>query len=287
MEIHEFTPTTVSSLTLPMQEIRLMPIGDIQYGAKGCDIDRLRRHIAWGVANKCYFIGLGDYVDRMSPSNRRKFKAAGFYDSVLEAMDAKAGQDLTELKDILRPTKGRWFGLINGHHFHEFGDGSTSTGRLAAYLGCPNLGDCAGVVLNLTDPDTGKVCKVKLWLHHGKGSSVMAGGALNTLERITGRFFAHVYLMGHQHTKPVVPIPFIDFDVVKGKPIFHSINRYLVVTGGFLKGYEIGTTDPDGNPSGSYIEQGMLTPVTLGGPLIRIRPRFRNGRAAPDISVEV
>lgn len=287
MELKQFDPQTSLSLTLPMQEVRLMPISDIQYGAAGCDMDRLKRHIQWGVEQGAYFIGGGDYLDIMSPSNRRKWAQANLYDVVHEAMNDYIGQKEKELERILAPTRGRWFGLIRGHHWYDFEDGSTSVSRLATFLGCPELGDCAFVTLNLKD-ERGRNCPVKIWTHHGKGGGHTPGAPLNTLMQIAARFYAHIYLMAHTHTKPVVPIPFIDHGFTKfGKPYFHSVNRYLVSTGGWLKGFEEGTKDLAGHPAGSYIEAGMLAPVTLGGPLIRIRPRFRNGRAAPDISVEV
>lgn len=286
MEIKQFYPETDQSLTLPMEEIKLMPIGDIQYGAQGCDVDRLKRHIKWGVEQGCYFVGLGDYIDLMSPSNRRKYAEAGFYDVVKEAMVDYVGKKERELEKILAPTRGRWFGLIKGHHMFDFEDGTTSVSRLANFLDCPELGDCAFITLNLVD-EKGKICPVKLWLHHGKGGGVTPGAPLNTLMHVAARFFAHVYLMGHTHTKVTTSIPFVDHVFKNGKPKFQSVNRYLVSTGGFLKGYDEGTKDLGGHPAGSYIEAGMLAPVALGGTLIYIRPRFRNGAPCPDITVSV
>ena len=145
MEIQVYQPQVVASWNLPMREVRIMPISDIQYGAAGCDVDRLRRHLKWGVANDFYFIGLGDYVDVMSPSNRRKWAEAGFYDSVREAMDEKMDRVGKEIQRILEPTKGRWLGLLTGHHFHEFQDGTTTDTRLAAYLETKFMGDGAAV----------------------------------------------------------------------------------------------------------------------------------------------
>src|SRR3990172_2493341 len=246
------------SVTLVTKEVRLLPIGDIQFGAPGCDIDRLERHIAWGMEQDCYFVGMGDYLDVMSPSNRRKWAEvnAALYDSVRLAFDEKMASEEEKLERIVAPTKGRWFGLISGHHYYPFLDGTTSVSRLAAFLDCPELGDCATVTLKLKERKNGPSCPIIIWLHHGAGSSQMAGGMLNKIEHVSKRTFAHVYLMGHQHAKPVVPIPFVETTVDdEGNPVQHSVNRYLVGTGGFLKGYEMGTKDPMGHPAGSYIEK--------------------------------
>lgn len=282
MEIITVEPTMVTAHALPLEEVRILPIGDIQYGASGCDVDRLERHIQWGVENDCYYIGMGDYLDVASPSNRAKIKAAGFYDSVVEAMDAKMAAETEKVREILAPTQGRWLGLVRGHHYWEFSDGTTTDTRLADYLGCDFLGD-VGVILVKMGKST-----ATLWVTHGKGSGTTPGAPLNFLAQIAQRFAADVYLAGHRHTKVTAPIPLFSFDLDgKGKPRFHSQNRYLVSTGGFLKGYEEGSTDLNGLPAGNYIEQGLLSPVTLGGPLVKIRPRLRNGRHGVDINVEV
>ena len=300
MELVSFTPQTVKSMTLPMQEMRLMPIGDIQYGAQGCDVERLKAHLKWGMEQNCYFIGMGDYVDQMSPSNRKAYSSimASLYDSAREAVDEGIEAKRKELEKILAPTKGRWLGLIQGHHQWVFASGDTTDSRLAGFLGCPLLGDCAMVVLRMESLRRGKGGRsgtgsklhvpVKIWAHHGQGSGQTAAAALTKLEHAAKRFFADIYLMGHYHTKPAVPVPWIDFDVdAKGRVRFNSRNRYLVATGGFLKGYEEGTKNAMGLPTGSYIEKAMLAPVTLGGPVIYIRPRERSGRPSVDINVSI
>lgn len=287
MEIVRFKAETHTSWFTDGPESIIMPIADIQFGAKGCDVDRLQRHLDWGMRKGAYFVGVGDYQDVMSPSNRRlwlKF-AADAYDSPLEAFDEKMEDTLEQVKRLLEPTRGRWLGLIKGHHFHVFGQGDTTVSRLAKYLKCPDLGDCASVTIEQKDAN-GKICRTIMWLHHGNGSGVLSGSALNWLEVKARGFFAHMYLAGHRHTKPVVPIPFITAHWRNG-PKFDSINRYLVACGGWLKGYEMNTKDPMGNPTGSYVEKAGMSPITLGGPVIFLRPRFRNGVAAPDINVSV
>ncbi len=45
MEILSFKPATIRSYALPTQEVRILPVGDIQYGAP-CDLQRLKKHVS-------------------------------------------------------------------------------------------------------------------------------------------------------------------------------------------------------------------------------------------------
>ncbi len=293
MEIQAFQPKVVASWSLPMNEVRILPIGDIQYGAQGCDIDRLKRHIDWGMENDCYFIGLGDYLDVASPSNRRMLQEVKLYDSVRKMMDEKMKSELKALLRILGPTKGRWLGLVSGHHYWEFGDGTTTDTMLARALDTKYMGDGAAVsilqfVYRSQSRKNRTTGTAKIWYHHGRGSGQTAGAPLNKLEHIAKTFNADIYLMGHQHRKVSTKMPFIDYEVgAKGVITFTSRNRILACTGGFLKGYELETTNPHGTPAAGYVEQAMMTPTALGGVLIFVRPRILHGRLLVDMDISL
>src|SRR3990167_1464911 len=110
---------------LPWEDTVLMPLGDIQLQEDrgAVDVKRLKETVQWGVDHNAWWIGMGDYIDMESPSNRRALQNSGVYDAVLDALDAKAEELEDELKDILKPTVGRWVGLLEGHHFHPHQDG--------------------------------------------------------------------------------------------------------------------------------------------------------------------
>ena len=93
-----------------------MPVGDIQlqHDRAAVDIDRLKRDIQWGVDHNARYIGMADFIDMESPSNRTALERSGVYDSVIDALDAKA-EDLEEvLKEILKLTIGRRLGVLEG-----------------------------------------------------------------------------------------------------------------------------------------------------------------------------
>jgi hypothetical protein len=294
MEIGVWTPKTVASKTLPLEEVRILPIGDIHYGEHGCDVERLQRHLQWGLDQHCYFIGLGDYMDTASPSNRRIMGLASvdLYDSLRDMTDEAADKTLGELKAILEPTRGRWLGLVSGHHMWQFQDGSTSDTRLAQFLDTRYMGDGAAMtVLHFKMPAAKSGdhhAYLRIWYTHGAGAAQTPGAILNRLERVAKTFFAHIYLMGHLHVKLMERIPWIDITATAGDRVrWNSTNRILAVTGGFLKGYEMGRTNAFGYPAAGYVEKKMYAPTSLGGLTLYARPYFKDGYVKIDTDASV
>jgi hypothetical protein len=276
------------------QEILVMPIGDIQWSGRDSEValGMLRRHVEWGAERGAYFLGMGDYIDFMSPSNRARFASAALYDTALKTVDDKARSLVEDLwLKALLPSRGRWLGLLEGHHFHEYRDGTTTDQDLAARLDAPFLGSCAFVrlVLQRTKTQRGNVI---VWCHHGVGGGVTLGASLNQLERLLASWEADIYLIGHHHKKVAGPIDRVEaaWNGSRGKPGLVHRTKIIACTGGFLKGYAVG--ERDGRvPRGGYVEQKMLSPVALGGILVKIRPRWADGNRGtgwtPDLNVEL
>lgn len=259
------------------KELRILPLGDIQYPET--DLPRLSGYVRWAERIQARILGMGDYPDANSPSNRIRIAEAmaSAYDSTVKAQDRAALADVDELYEILEPLTGRFYGMLRGHHWCQFsGDKGNSVTVLAKKLGTVNIGDCAMLEL-----DFGKGLKAHIWAHHGTGSGMVASSALTRLEHMTKTFYADLYCMGHQTKKGVSVIPWIaqDGNRTVGR------NRYIVATGGFSPGYSVGSVDPWGAPGGSYVESKMMVPVALGAPLIMIRPMFDEGRVDFNVSV--
>lgn len=272
-----------------------MPLGDIQLDPKvkgrprSCDIDRLKRHIEWGVENNAYWIGMGDYVDVASPSNRKAIKNAGFYDNVTAALEAQGDDTLEELMEILEPTKGRWLGLLEGHHYLDYESGETSDTKLASFLGAPHLGTSTMVQVRFQPKGKKEAPSFTIWAHHGLGGGSTLGRPLNQLEAITKTFEADVYLVGHHHKKVVGKHNRIkaEFGTHGGTPRLVHKNVIIAGTGSFLKGYQQGSTQGR-VPRGGYVEAGMMNPVALGGVVITARPRYDHvGYANVDLEVSI
>lgn len=265
----------------PWKPLVVAPLGDIQWNGDPHEIafDHLRRHIDTAMEKGAWFLGMGDYIDFMSPSNRTRLVGADLYDGPVKAIDDKAMDLTTTLYErLLKPTKGRWLGLLEGHHFAQLQAGDTTDMRLCQMLGAPFLGTSAYVCLSLqvqprpSPQSGGSACAVYLWCHHGQGAG-RAHAPILKLENLTPYWDADVFLMGHQTKMATAPIDRC-YPVFKGRNAGRLKHRkiYLVGTGGWSKGYIEGAKHGQ-VPRGGYVERKMLNPVSLGAPFIYITPK--------------
>ena len=270
MELIDTLVKTRLSTTLPLQEIYIMPIGDVHCDNSGAaDLDKLRRHVEWGMEHGAYFLGMADYVDLASPSNRQVLTGAKVYDSVRDALDDQGYSAVEQLFEVLKPTKGRWLGMLSGHHFWEFQDGDTTDTWLARKLEAPYLGDSAFIRCSFIDNK--ERAHLTIWCHHGVGSGLTLAAPLNRLERVVEYFDADIYLIGHQHKLVGAPMDrlYVNWDTNPPQLEHHTI--IVACTGGWLRGYQP-SKRRGGRAQGTYVEKKMLSPTALGGVVITARP---------------
>ena len=265
----EYVEHHITHKLIPNETVTLMPIGDAQVGVEAADVARLKKHMEWGFHTKhALFLGMGDYVDMASPSNRRTLKAAGLYDTVTDALADKAEKDIEDFLGATFFTRGSWLGLLQGHHYMEMSEGKTSDMTIAEELRAPFLGDAAIVRIIFDkhlDVD-GLPVKADIWCHHGRGGGVGAAAPISLLEKTARGFNADIYLMGHQHKKVATPIDEL-FYSRNGRMLHRT--KLLACTGSFLKGY-LDNSMSEGRAGGTYVEKGMMTPVSLGGIVIEM-----------------
>lgn len=271
---------------LPWEPITIIPIGDIQYGAQGCDLTLLRETVARGIEQRAYYIGMGDYVDLMRPTGRRIITSTNLDDSTADMLEDKIDTMLDELMSVLRGTEGRWIGLLHGHHWFRYRDGSTTDTRLAGRLRTRFAGTCALVRLFFQRP-TGarKRCppsrSLVLAYHHGHGFGQTVASPDAFLARLLQGFEADIYVVGHFSKLYVHP---------KRRAYMSHQSPYnlewqkkmFVSSGGYLDGYQVGAKS--GNlPMDSYVAQRGYVPEAIGSPTIYITPK----RGALTESLEV
>lgn len=277
MEISEIQVETAKSKYLPLEETIVMPVGDTHFSGGGptdpCDVDRFKHHLDWGMKRGAYFLGMGDYLDVMSPSNRSALVRAGLYDSAQDFIEDAGNKMLLKFLEIIKGTEGRWLGLLEGHHFFEFEDGTTSDTRICQFLKAPFLGNCAFVRLNFKK-QSNKTAAIgaTIWCHHGVGGGRLVSAPLNLLEHVVKAFDADIYLIGHQHKKVAAPIDRVYVSWRSNPPRILHRRVILACTGGFLRGYMQGSKRR-GRAQGTYVEKRLLSPTALGGIAIYIRPR--------------
>lgn len=281
METVDIKVTGRKNWEMPWEEVIVMPVGDCQVGANGSATRELRQFIERGIETGAYFLGMGDYIDIMSPSNRRGWRSAAFYESVLQGMESAAEESLEKFLSLVKGTEGRWLGILEGHHYYEFADGSTSDTRIAKALEAPFLGTCAFVRLTFKKGMKQTRRAYTLWCHHGAGGGVLPHSPLNRLYHIMHSFEADCYLIGHQTKKPAVKVPCLYMARV-APYLIRWREKILAGTGGFFEGYEHRSRDIGGRPRGGYVERAMLSPVSIGGITLRLRPKREARRGAGD-----
>jgi hypothetical protein len=260
------------------QRVAVCPIGDVQYSGESgpTAIVHVQRHVerCLELEKQGYvvrFLGMGDYIDFLSPSNRARLAAAQLYDSADAVVEAKALELVEEcFERMLKPTRGKWIGLLEGHHFYEAA-GSTSDMWLCELLDAPFLGTSCYVRLLPSG--------FSLWAHHGTGSGILPTPGLNKLYHTSaGLQGADAYLMGHNTRLGAVrlsrPYPNEDFTDLTHHDVL------LVNTGGFSKSNIVG--HKRGRiPRGDYAEKGMMTPSPLCAPIVYFDgPRGKHGEGA-------
>lgn len=263
---------------MPNATVTIMPLGDIQYGAQDANLEVLKQHIEIARQNSAYVLGLGDYTDLMSPSNRKRLAAAELYDSPLEAIDEVMFEHVEELYKLLRVLKPRFLGLCHGHHYYRTLSGRTTDQLLAEKLGTDFIGTSAIIGLKFTGGT------YSIFATHGTGGGVTAAGHLSRLERMANGMDVDAVLMGHVSKLAATKVQRLVPDFATGE--LRSRDLILASSGAYFEGYKANRTQGD-EPMGSYVEHRLLPPVALGSLLLRVKPRVRGGVWSPRATVEL
>lgn len=245
----------------------IAPLGDIQYNGIPHEIweDGLRRHIDRALGLGAWFVGHGDMIDFASPSSRAKLLGSGAYQGPMRKLDDIASQLEDEVYErFLKPTVGRWAGMMEGHHYWLHKDGTTSDSRLAKRLGCPHLGTEAIIEWAWADES------FQTWHHHGWGAGEESA-LITRLKKVAADWDdVQAFFMGHCTKMATTTIPKLAavFDK-RGRGKLEERRVPLVGTGGWYKGRLVGSREGQ-IPRGSYVEQGGMRPVSLGAPLVMV-----------------
>lgn len=257
-------------LTIPVKgtEIHIYPINDVQIGGKGVDLKGFQAHIDDALADPlARFCGVGDYTDGVSPSNR-KYLLTGFvrgdlYDTAKDMLDDSGKRQANEFLDIVRPTRGKWDFLQQGHHYWEYAqDGRirTTDDDIAEALRCPNLGNETAIISYQFK--SGR--PLRMFVTHGQGSGESFAAPINQLEKQMRAFTADIYLMGHHHKLVAAGAVKLD-ESPEADTMLAATDARLVAAGSWLRGFLPGES--------TYAEEGMMVPLVTGAPIINATRR--------------
>lgn len=284
-------------LPMPWKPLDIWFIGDIQYAGRKHDstaLSHLQQTLKDALAAEqegrtVQFIGMGDYTDFASPSNRARLKSANLYDTATDIIDHKAQELTEEIGEILKPTRGKWLGMVEGHHLHELKDGTTTDMYLCQILKAQFLGTTG--LINLMMTRGASRVPVVIWFHHGVGNGQTGYYPLARLEKVAAVWErVDVFAIGHTTKKAVEWLnkPFPRWNVASRSGAHDVSHRKvtLIGTGGYSKYYVEGAMQGR-IPRGGYAEQRLLSPAIIGSPVLHIRPR-RSGVGGEDrISVDI
>ncbi len=283
-------------ITVPWKPLHIIPVGDVQWAGKdhysvadGALIDHINKGKEYEARGEIVrYLGMGDYIDFLSPSNRTRLDAAALYDNALDILDKTALYLNDELFDVaLKPTVGKWVGLVEGHHFKNLSTGATSDMMLCEKLRARFLGTAALVKFNFKwDSSAGTGVPFTIWAHHGLGNGQSGYYPLTRLEKVSAQWEGiNVFLIGHTCKQAIELQNQIAPSWPKGKLKLVHRKVYLVGTGGFSRSYVEGAKQGR-VPRGHYSEKGMMAPVPLGSPIIHVVPRILEGNPWLEYTVE-
>jgi hypothetical protein len=285
----------LSRVIVPWKPMDVWFIGDIQWSGdvETIALEHLNRTIAQALEAEKHgttvrFIGMGDYIDFASPSNRARLRAADLYDNAVDIIEQKALSLTHEIYEkALKPTKGKWLGLVEGHHLYELRHGDTTDMRLCEMLDAPFAGTTGVVNLTFRLPNGQSKIPVTIWFAHGVGNGQTGYYPLSRLEKKAAEWEqVDVFAMGHT-TKMAAEYQNKVYPRWGGRGEADLSHRKVILlgTGGYSKCYVVGAMQGR-VPRGGYAERGMMNAAIIGSPVLHIRPRISEGRLSVDISAE-
>ena len=212
------------------QKFTLIPFGDVHRDAPGFADDVWQEFLARAKsAENPLFLGMGDYTDSVSTSERIILGDAGLHESTKATLAKHCDGTIALLSRELSFMRGKMIGILGGNHYYGFEDGTTGDQRLASKLGCPYLGVCAAIRVSFSWPHSNKKVAVDIWAHHGQGAGTTVGGSLNRVAKMAEYAYCNIFLMGHDHGRGVVPLrPMLTMVTGQGKARvkeYHQIGR--------------------------------------------------------------
>ena len=233
----------------------IVPFGDVHKYAPLHSDDYWKRFLDEARELKnAYFLGMGDYVDLASSSERNALKDGRFHDSTIQTIEDLYMQNTRGLVADLEFMRGRIIGMIEGNHYGEFKDGTTTTQQMCRLLDCKYLGVSAFIRLSFQYANRRK--SIDIWAHHGKGAARLIGGSLNTVQQMGEQAEADIYCMGHDHKKSAGTTSKLVLSRGGGSVKVVHRQQLYVRTGSFLRGYVDGKQ--------SYVADMGLNPTDLG-----------------------
>jgi len=252
------------------QQCLVMPVGDVHYLTEGWPQEKFVEHLRWGMDRGAMFLGMGEYIDFASASQRALTSL--LRDKVKKQVDELIEEQVEKLARLMEFTRGRWIGLLEGDHRWDYANGTGADQQLCRALQSPFLGTAALIRIRPHGaPAAHPEADAVIYAHHGMGSSRTQGGHLHRVEDLLKFIDADVYLMGHSHAKVSAPM---DRQYVSPDGVHFHRTKLVARTGAWLRGYvsrdPAGLDEPALESRATYAEAAAYPPAAMGGLCIGI-----------------
>jgi len=236
--------------------ITIVPIGDIHYGAYGCQKKMLQDDIKRILNDDhTYWVGIGDYIDAITTADLKRFDIRALDKELWGCLDNIAIEQIRRVAEWLEPIKDKCLGLVGGNHEETIRkQGHDLVSILAEKLDAPYLGDEGYIRLRLAYPSRSQVVLIRAI--HGDFSGRTSGGLALWAERQAFYFpTMNITLAGHAHRRLALERIWLDVPP-RGKLGLVDRRQVVVLTGGYLAGRKEGGR--------SYVERRGYPPAKLG-----------------------
>jgi predicted phosphodiesterase len=224
--------------------VRLVIWGDVHRDSPNHAHRKWQEFLAYCRTKKdAWFLGMGDYTDSTSSSERSCLGHISdtMHETFAKDLDRLQAAKVDLLAKELSFMSGRLIGLINGNHYYNFNSGINTDQMLAQKLACKYLGVCSLIRLFLEEKGN-HGSSIDLFAHHGKGASRLVGGSINRVLQQFEGVEADVAIMGHDHKRcavPGTPRILLENHSQGGLKVRHR-DTWAVRSGSFLASYEDG-----------------------------------------------
>ena len=250
------------------EPIYLIPFGDVHRSSPMCHVDKWKEFLDWAKTKpRCLFLGMGDYDDLGSSSERRILLNPDLHESSIKTLEDLYNKHTSAFAKEISFMNGNIIGFIEGNHYGQFANGTTTTQRLSELTKAKYLGVSSFIRLSFSYGK--KRTSIDIWAHHGKGAARLVGGSINRIQQMGEAAEADIYLMGHDHKKAVGMTTKLYLTNGQGLELRQRKQLYIR-TGSFLKGYE--------DNRSSYVADAAMNPTDLGVVKIEMTPRREQHR---------
>jgi predicted phosphodiesterase len=259
--------------------IHLVIFGDVHRDSPNHAESKWQEFLAYSRKLKsALFLGMGDYVDSASSSERACFERCGddLHESTKKDLQMLAAEKVRLIARELAFARGKIIGMLNGNHYFSFTDGTNTDQKICGELGCFYLGVSCFVRLLFNDGNNHGT-SLDLWAHHGTGAGRLLGGSINRVDQMREHAEADVYIMGHDHKRAAVPAtPRLSLTSDRRDGLsLKTRQQWLVRSGSFLASYRDGESN--------YNVDAGRGPCSLGHVELIITPR-RESTGAKDFT---